>query len=238
MQVPRELQRPMREGGRALLLTAVLMASVRASLPTYYMDEWCSTTLDLGVQGIQGGRLLLRPPSRGMRYLNCFVPLRAPVGRRLSFSFKGFDVQSVFDCDSDHLQVFDDDRMTLELTGRMCNEGLLPEGVYTSTGRDATVRLVKRRYLADQIELIFTSFRLAPCAGVEFRCDNSHCIADSLYCNDYDNCGDGSDICLLDTPAVIAVVVSAVILVILIAVIVAAVLYRRQQHRRLEKVSV
>ncbi|XP_076449156.1 uncharacterized protein LOC143285646 [Babylonia areolata] len=219
----------------AVVTLTALLSSVQADLPTYYMDEWCSTTLDLGVQGIEAGRLLLRPPSRGMRFLNCFVFLRAHQGRRLSFSFMGFDVQSPFGCDSDHMQIFDDSRMNLELTGRMCNGGEVPEGMYTSTARDATVRLSKKRYLGDQVEIIFTAFHLAPCKSGEFHCANSHCIAESLYCNDYDNCGDGSDICLLSTAGIIAVVIGAIVFVLLVAVIVAVILYRRQQHRRLEK---
>ena len=77
----------------------------------------------------------------------------------------------------------------------------------------------------------------APCLGGEFQCSNSHCIAEHLYCNDYDNCGDGSDVCLLSSAGIAGVVIAAVIVVIIIAVIVAVVLYRRQQHRRLEKVS-
>ena len=82
------------------------------------MDEWCSTTLDLSVQGVEAGRLLLRPPERGMRYLNCFVFIKAPQGKRLTFRFKGFDIQSPFDCNSDHLQLFDDNIMRNELTGK------------------------------------------------------------------------------------------------------------------------
>ena len=30
-------------------------------------------------------------------------------------------------------------------------------------------------------------------ASTEFRCKNSMCIADSLVCDGYDNCQDGSD---------------------------------------------
>ena len=77
----------------------------------------------------------------------------------------------------------------------------------------------------------------APCVAREFQCANSHCIAEDLYCNDYDNCGDESDVCILSSAGIAGVIIAAVIIIIIIAVIVAVVLYRRQQHRRLEKVS-
>ncbi|KAK7114723.1 uncharacterized protein [Littorina saxatilis] len=212
-----------------------LMTTVSAYLPTFFMDEWCSTTLDLSIQSIEGGRLLLRPPQRGMRYLTCFVSLKAPQGKRLSLRFREFDIQSPFDCNQDHLQIFDDKMMRSELTGRMCNTGQTPSGVYTTTGQDGTVRLFKKNYLSDQIEIIFTSFHLAPCQGGEFQCKNSHCIADDLYCNGYDNCGDESDLCFLNAAGIAGVVIAAIVIIIIIAAIVAFIWYRRQQRRRMEK---
>jgi hypothetical protein len=40
----------------------------------------------------------------------------------------------------------------------MCNAGSTPNGVYTTTGTQFAMRVFKRNYLADQIELIFTAY--------------------------------------------------------------------------------
>ena len=47
------------------------------------------------------------------------------------------------------------------ISGRMCNGGQTPEGLYTTTAQDGTIRLFKKNYLGDQIELIFTAFHLS-----------------------------------------------------------------------------
>ncbi|KAL8591721.1 hypothetical protein ACOMHN_061813 [Nucella lapillus] len=222
------------------VLVAVLTTwrPVNAWLPTYYMDEWCKTTLDLQVQGIEAAQVLLRPPSRGLQYLNCPVTFKAPPGQRISFRFKGFDIRTTAkNCDFDHVQIYEDVRPRQEITGRMCNITLPPEGVYTTTAQEGVVMLMKRKYEEDQLELIVTSFHLAPCRSGEFSCHNSHCIAEDLYCNDYDNCGDGSDMCLLNTEAIAAIVIAVIVLIIIIVVIVVVLMYRRSKSHHSEKVS-
>ncbi|PVD21103.1 hypothetical protein C0Q70_19269 [Pomacea canaliculata] len=189
----------------------------------------------MAVQGVDAGRLLLRSADRGLLYPDCQVFLRAPPGKRIIFHFLFFDIHSPAECSSDNLQLFDDRYLQQELTGAMCNLGLVPAGVYTSTGQDAAVRLHKNNYLADQVELIFTAFHLAPCRDSEFQCHNSHCIDKTMRCDDYDSCGDASDMCLLGPAGVAGVVIASVILIVFLAALIAALLYRRHRRRRQEK---
>lgn len=58
-----------------------------------------------------------------------------------------------------------------------------------------------------------------------------------MRCDDYDSCGDASDMCLLGPAGVAGVVIASVILIVFLAAVIAALLYRRHRRRRQEKVS-
>ena len=83
------------------------------------MDEWCATTLDMSVHGIEAGILLLRSPDRGTRFLSCFMFMKAPPGKRLSLSFRKFQVYSPSDCGRNYLQLYDDRVFQVQLSGEI-----------------------------------------------------------------------------------------------------------------------
>ncbi|XP_012939924.1 uncharacterized protein LOC106012222 [Aplysia californica] len=225
-------------GSRLALTVCCLLSFVHyatASVPTYYLDDLCTQTIDLGRAKVHSGRLLLRRPEDRLKFLNCYVFIKAPSNKRLTFKFRAFDVKSPQGCNNNHLQIFDDSRLQISISDKLCNSNRVPDRAFVTTSDEAAVWLYKDRYLADQIELIFTAFTFSPCTGGDFQCDNSHCIASELYCNGYDNCGDESDICLLRQGTIVGIIIGVVVVVCIVAIILGIYFYRRQQKIRRER---
>ena len=89
------------------------------SIPTDYIDNYCSNTLDMGRAQVTAGRLLLRRPGEDLRFENCFMFIKAPANRRLILKFHSFDVPAPYGCDKDSLQLFDGAGFQRPLTGRV-----------------------------------------------------------------------------------------------------------------------
>ncbi|XP_046583586.1 vitellogenin receptor-like [Haliotis rubra] len=58
------------------------------------------------------------------------------------------------------------------------------------------------------------------CNSDEFSCDNGRCIDQSLYCDSYDNCGDDSDDCYMDTNWWVWMVIGIVVFIIFCAIVI------------------
>ena len=89
-------------------------------------------------------------------------------------------------------------------------------------------------YLYTEFDFISIPFVLADCLEDEFRCDNNRCIDNRLECDDYDNCGDGSDHnCHL--PVYVVASIAVVSIVVLLAGLFLIVVWRyRCRQKRFE----
>ncbi|CAL1540081.1 unnamed protein product [Lymnaea stagnalis] len=217
-----------------LILNAMLQAV--ADIPTYYLGDFCSLTLDMEQARISAGRLLLRRPGQQMNSLNCDVIIRAPANKKITFRFHRFDVHPGQGCFSNYIRLFDDATFKIPLTDQLCNDAV-PKKAYKSTTELAGIKVDKELFVRDQIELLFTAFTYAPCTGSEYSCKNGHCIAGELYCNGFDNCGDSSDICILRAGTVLAIIIGVSVVVALLGIGLGVYLFRRQRRIRRERVS-
>ncbi|ESO90259.1 hypothetical protein LOTGIDRAFT_233802 [Lottia gigantea] len=207
---------------------------ISASIPTYIMDEQCGQTVNMDSESIESGRLLLRrPEASGLRNNNCALYIKSPSGKNLVFYFRHLQIETPFGCDRDYVEVYEGlSNKSRSLIGKNCGS-LPPSTAFTTTTPYALIAF--QRYLQffhDQFELIFTAYHKGVCDNDEFTCNNGRCIHNSLYCNEYNNCGDGSDICALTTAELVGVVVACLFVILLIAVIVAAVFFIRRRRLR------
>ncbi|CAG5126042.1 unnamed protein product, partial [Candidula unifasciata] len=193
-----------------------------------YMSDYCSNTLDLAAAKVHAGRLQFRRPQQTIQTLDCHMAIKAPGNKMLTFKFHQFDLKSTHGCNTDYLQIFGDTQLRLPLTEQLCNSNRPNRAVVTS-GEEALIRFRKDLFQGDEIELVFTTFRFAPCSKSEYHCDNGHCIAEDLYCNGYDNCGDSSDICILKEGTIVGIVVTAAVVIFICAVVTTILLIRRQR---------
>ncbi|BFZ12960.1 hypothetical protein BsWGS_15999 [Bradybaena similaris] len=219
-----------------LCLLHAALHLVAANIPTYFLSDYCSNTLDMAAAKVSAGRLLFRRPQQNIQSLDCHMLITAPGGKMLTFSFHKFDLKSSHGCSSNYLQIFNDVRQQLPLTEQLCNSNR-PSRTYVTSGEDAVIRVRKEQFQGDAMELVFTAFRFSPCSSGEYVCNNAHCIAQELYCNGYDNCGDRSDICVLRKGTIIGIVVVTAIVIFICVIVTIILLIRRQRKIRRERVS-
>ncbi|KAK6174679.1 hypothetical protein SNE40_017912 [Patella caerulea] len=192
----------------------------------------CGQTIDMRSKQIESGRLLLRrPEANGLRNQNCALIIKSPNGKQLVFKFLGIQIETPFGCDRDYIEFFEGyTNNSRSLIGKHC-DSLPPMTDFTTAGNQALIAFSRYvQFYHDQFDLTFTAYHRGACSGNEFGCSNGRCIHQDLHCNDFDNCGDGSDYCLLSTGGVVGIVLAAVIILLLIAVVVAFLWYRRRKH--------
>ncbi|XP_067652249.1 uncharacterized protein [Haliotis asinina] len=201
---------------------------------TYYLDEICGNTIDMQALGIQSGRLMLRRPEIGLINFNCVVFIRAPEPRRLIIKVTGLDIVAPFGCARDYIQFFDGMTSASPLSNAIC--GYTPPDVaFITTQTSATMVFAKKLdYMNDQFEVVFTAYKKGPCDSDEYTCHNGLCIANHLYCDGYDNCGDASDVCLISIGGIVGIAIAVAIILIVVALVVALVVQRRRRQK-LEK---
>ncbi|XP_045209009.2 uncharacterized protein LOC123560919 [Mercenaria mercenaria] len=183
---------------------------------------------------ISAGRLSVTRRSRYRSTLRCHVTIKAPVDRKIVVVFREMDIEWEPNCDDDFVSLHDGPNTTAAILRgtqpRMCGH-TIPPGDYVTTGHQLTVMFQSDVYKQDNgFEIVFTSFHTAQsCFVDEFMCSNKRCIASSLHCNNFNNCGDESDECEVDTEVVVAIVLSVFLLTV---VGVGAILLYRKRNRK------
>ncbi|XP_071082167.1 uncharacterized protein [Haliotis cracherodii] len=215
-------------------LFGIFVETFAVETETYYLDEICGNTIDMQALGIESGRLLLRRPEIGLVNFNCVIFIRAPDPRRLIIKVTGLDIVAPFGCARDYIQFFDGATSANPLSNAICGY-TTPDVAFITTQPSASMVFAKKLdYMNDQFEVVFTAYKKGPCDPDEYNCHNGLCIADHLYCDGFDNCGDGSDLCLISIGGIVGIAIAVAIILILVALVV-ALLVQRRRRQKLEK---
>ncbi|XP_046583579.1 abnormal cell migration protein 13-like [Haliotis rubra] len=187
---------------------------------TYTMDSYCGNTVDMDDSNLDSMKLRLTYSSKYRSNMDCKMRIKTRSGQRLSFKFLDMDIAKIFTCD-DYLEIRDGSSSSSSVLGyRMCGE-TIPSSLSTS-GRNAFLRFKSNSYKEDDgFTILVTSFNTdTKCNSDEFSCDNGRCIDQSLYCDSYDNCGDDSDDCYMDTNWWVWMVIGIVVFIIFCAIVI------------------
>ncbi|XP_060570385.1 uncharacterized protein LOC132728732 [Ruditapes philippinarum] len=199
------------------------------------MEDDCTGYIDMESAAIPAGRLSVTRRSKYRSKLKCHVTIKAPLDRRIVVVFREMDIEWEPNCGDDFMSLHDGHNMTARvLRGthpQICGH-IIPPGDYTTTGNLLTVGFQSDGYKQNNgFEIVFTSFHTAEsCFVDELRCSNKRCVASSLHCNNFNNCGDDSDECEVDSEVVIAITLSVFLLTV---VGVGSILLYRKRKRQL-----
>lgn len=209
----------------------ILLFGYGETLDTYYMDVYCGNTIDLSALDTFAGRLSIYGGYVG----DCNVTLQAwlDTDNRIGFYFENFLLGPwEVDCLDTYLAVYDgpNTEFAPPMHGlhRECGDRK-PGGTFYSSSKQITVRYFNKEEQANTVmDIVFTAFHRGLCYSNEYECSNGHCIDDSVNCNGFNPCGDGSD-CRLSATAIVGIVVGAVFIICVATACVVVVRRNRQR---------
>ncbi|KAL8618048.1 hypothetical protein ACOMHN_044618 [Nucella lapillus] len=204
----------------------------------FVMTEYCGDLIDMEQRYLTTARVRLTQLPAYRPRLSCSFGVRAPTAHRLTMVVQWLDIaEGRFHVCSDYLSVWNGDFNNKTgyvegMDGKTCGK-VTPPSV-TSQGRSLLLH-----FDSNTIEdgagfsVVFTAFHQGNCRRDEFSCDNGRCIDIRLKCDDYDNCGDNSDDCILSVGGVVvAVIVTTIVFLLIIGI---AVLYCHRDKLKLRK---
>lgn len=201
------------------------------AIDTFYMDEYCGETIDMILLDEFAGRLSIDGSFVG----DCNVTIQTWfTNNRISFYFEDFDL-GVWEahCPNTFLTVYDgQDPTSSPLMHGLHKEcgSRKPGGNYASNSRYVTIRYFNTDTTNDNhFDLIFTAFHKGYCYSYEYECSNGHCIDDSVNCNGFNPCGDGSD-CRLSAAAIVGITLGSLFCVCVFSALI--IVYVKNQRRK------
>ncbi|XP_076448904.1 uncharacterized protein LOC143285476 [Babylonia areolata] len=195
---------------------------VKGDTPTYIMSHYCGTVIDMKDLQLSTMRVRLTNQPAYRPRMNCNFALRAPPQHQLLMVVEWLDISAggLSVACTDFFSAWNGElrNTTTNVDGldvRVCGKEAPPPAA--SQGRSMTLHF-NSNYQDEGagFSILVTAFHQGQCDQEEFRCYNGRCIDERLKCDDDDNCGDGSDNCVLS--------VSTVALVVIVVTIVGAVL--------------
>ncbi|KAL8608386.1 hypothetical protein ACOMHN_002619 [Nucella lapillus] len=193
------------------------------------MSEHCGGLVDMKDEVLSTVRLRLTSQAVYRPLMSCTVVLRAPPQHRLTVVVEWLDIAAgrFSGACTDYLSAWNGEigNRTTHVEGldvTMCGQETPPSVM--SEGRSVTLHFDSNTIedgagfsllftsFHHGFSLLYTPFHHGECSGDEFRCDNDRCIDQRLKCDGDDNCGDGSDACLLSitTAALVLIVVTLI----------------------------
>ncbi|KAK3590996.1 hypothetical protein CHS0354_020354 [Potamilus streckersoni] len=214
----------------------------RATTKMYFMEDHCGGMVDFAQDDTSAASVQLTNNISYNNNLDCTFQIRAHRGKRLMIRFLNMDIEWGATCSDDYLIIFDgqiqDGKGVQGLRRRICGS-VAPRDTYTTSGEIATLKFRSNAYLSDEgFHILLTAYRSSDssCYMNEYQCRASlRCIENNLKCDQYDNCGDGSDECWTASSAIIGCIVGASVTVCLFTGLVVYCCCKRNKKPALEK---
>lgn len=220
-----------------VLLEYLYITRINADISTYYLDdELCNQFINMtsyNNQDLHSFRLKLSVQHYYPHNLDCLLQIQVQKdSEHIMFYFKWFDIRPETlpeYCNYDWLELHDGNSTESEyvcgIDSKIC--GISPsrtKSVYLTRGHFLTLYFKssdEEKYTG--FDMVITRYRYGECRSDEYTCDNGRCIDQSLQCNGFNPCGDGSDCKRLHPGWKAAIAASTLGLVMLVIIIVQAV---------------
>lgn len=207
-----------------------------------YMSASCTTVSSM----VSKSRLL--ESSSGLEYnndMNCVLTATASDGRyNVLVVFSRFDLEEKRSGSClDYVNVYDGGSVSDPVLNvePLCG-ATLPSNL-VSTGNQVTVEFVTdSSAVLMGFGIIFTEVYNGSCSTAEYGCSNGYCVNSDLRCNNYKECGDGSDeaSCTAeelygsgpDNTALIVGLTLGLLALIVLGVVIGVFIYRQYRWRR------
>ncbi|XP_076470416.1 uncharacterized protein LOC143300550 [Babylonia areolata] len=213
----------------SFIVVMVVLCSVLRVASAYsrafIMSEYCGDLVDMAHRNLVTVHLRLTERAVYRPHMSCTFGVRAPPGDKLLMVVQWMDIaegRNHLAC-ADYLSVWNGDFSNRTgyvegLDARLCGDAA-PAPV-TSLGRSMLLHFDSNKYEdGSGFEIVFTAYHEGECSKGEFHCDNGRCIDERLACDDYDNCGDDSDSCILSAgKVVVAVVVTTIVFLLIVGI--------------------
>lgn len=203
-------------------------------MDTFYMDEYCGSTIDMILMDEFTGRLAVDETYVG----DCNVTVETwYTNNRLNFYFEKFGLGAwKTDCHDTFLTVYDgqDPAYSPLMHGlhKRCGQEK-PTANFASSGRYVTFRYFNTDTTNNNhFDIIFTAFHKGYCFSYEYECSNGRCIDDSVNCNGFNPCGDGSD-CRLGTWAIVGIIIGSLFFICVCSTLTYIIVRARRNRRQI-----
>lgn len=127
--------------------------------------------------------------------MSCYYTITAPTGSRIYLNVRRFDLESdINGACVDFVNILDGDSLAASPLNPTALCGENAERSYTTTRNTITIYFeTDDNGQRSGFDFLFVAFSTGTCGSGQFSCNSSICIADSLLCNHYSECGDDSD---------------------------------------------
>lgn len=212
------------------ILAYALILRTATAITTYYMNDLCGSSIDVGLY--DQVRLKLMHSSSSYHNRPCQLQLSTfGSNKRLMVYFKSMNIHdtSVY-CSNNYLEMHDGSSTSSSCLGSCKRCGYSsPSGVFTTTGNNLLLNYdASSSYSLDDFDMVITSYHRGICYSYEYSCNNGRCIDNSLTCNSYNPCGDYSDCDVVLTVGGIAGVVIGCAVFVTVVIIVIIICRRRR----------
>lgn len=173
------------------IISLFTLFSFVLTIDTDYLNEACNKSVSMATS-----RLLESDTSLYYSALmSCYYTVTAPTGMQVLLYVRRFDLEyEVNGACVDFVNIHDGSALSdtkLNLAA-LCGETAADN--YTASGESMTVYFeTDGTGQRMGFDFLFTAFATGTCSSSQFKCNSSVCIDDSLVCNIYSECGDGSD---------------------------------------------
>ncbi|XP_064611667.1 membrane frizzled-related protein-like [Liolophura sinensis] len=180
-------------GGRVLLLIlhgiAFFCTAPVFTLDLEYLDAHCG----LSVKVRDAVHLKLKSMLTFAPNLDCSAVLYNELNRKMMVRFLKINIRNSTNCHTDRMELFKDRHKNGNPLVVVCGRRV-PEKTFITSRNGMLTRFVSGQEAdCEDFHILVTPFYTGLCDESSFQCDNKRCVADTLACDGYNNCGDNSD---------------------------------------------